>query len=795
MCFLRNTIRSLATGLVLCLTVGANAQHPETYSRVTIDLSEVAGGVSGLLRLGIAADHGQVKPGVAITTDLSGSELTILQQNGIPYHSDIADVQAWYVDHASDPAPADLRSVECTPPPDIAVPEHFNLGTMGGYYTWDEMKDGLDEMSAAYPDLISAKASIGESLEGRALYMVRISNNPNVDQGKPEVLYDALHHAREPASLSQVIFYMWHLLENYGTDPEITWLVDHTEMYFVPCVNPDGYVYNETTNPNGGGMWRKNRRPNPDGSFGVDLNRNYGYEWGYDDSGSSPNYTSEVYRGASGFSEPETQVMRDFCNAHQFRLALNYHTYGNLLIYPWGYGYSIYTPDSAAFSDYGLLLARDNHYLNGTGDQTVQYVTNGDSDDWMYGEQTSKPKIYSMTPEAGLGSEGFWPPSSRITAICKENVTQNLRMAHLAGVFGETADRMGPVLADIQPSIRFELKRLGQESGPITVSIAPLDLVQSVGPEKTYSDLDLLETRSDSISINLDPTITAGELVRYVLITDFGGYAERDTITKVFGTPVVALTDNGITLGNWTGNWGVTTSIYFSPPSCFADSPNGNYSNNADKKLSLSEPVDLTGMGTASLSFWAKWDIEPAYDQVQVLASTDNDLWYPLCGIYTHAGSVDQSFGEPLYDGRQPAWVQEDMDLGDYLGAPVWIRFELRSDQGATADGFFLDDVQVTTTAIGPAAVPEIPGADAFSLVPNPANSPVRVLYNLSSVSPASKLNVRNALGSTVLDLPLTERNGEVILSTTDWASGLYFITLTGVGNALPVQRLVVMGR
>jgi murein tripeptide amidase MpaA len=97
------------------------------------------------------------------------------------------------------------------------------------------------------------------------------------------------------------MYYMWYLLENYGTDPEATYLVDNREMYFVPCFNPDGYEYNRQTDPNGGGMWRKNRRNNG-GSYGVDLNRNFGYMWGYDDLGSSPIPSSETYRGPSAFS-------------------------------------------------------------------------------------------------------------------------------------------------------------------------------------------------------------------------------------------------------------------------------------------------------------------------------------------------------------------------------------------------------------------------------------------------------------------------------------------------------------
>ena len=135
-------------------------------------------------------------------------------------------------------------------------------------------------MALQYPDLISQKAPISdfETFEGRPIYWLRMSDNPNVDEDEAEMLYDAAHHAREPASVSSLIFYMWYLLENYETNFEVQSILDNTELYFVPVVNPDGYVFNEITNPDGGGLWRKNRRAHEDGNFGVDNNRNYGVE-------------------------------------------------------------------------------------------------------------------------------------------------------------------------------------------------------------------------------------------------------------------------------------------------------------------------------------------------------------------------------------------------------------------------------------------------------------------------------------------------------------------------------------
>ncbi|HMP31616.1 MAG TPA: M14 family zinc carboxypeptidase, partial [Saprospiraceae bacterium] len=90
--------------------------------------------------------------------------------------------------------------------------------------------------------------------------------------------------------------------------------------------------------PNGGGMWRKNAYKNAAGTVvGVDLNRNYGYKWGYDNEGSSINPASETYRGPSAFSEPETQAMSSFVTDHNFKLCLNFHSHGNFLIHPWGH--------------------------------------------------------------------------------------------------------------------------------------------------------------------------------------------------------------------------------------------------------------------------------------------------------------------------------------------------------------------------------------------------------------------------------------------------------------------------
>ena len=309
----------------------------------------------------------------------------------------------------------------------------FTFGSMGGFYTYDEIWQKIDEMILNYPNLISHKEQIGLSLENKPIYAVKISDNPNTDEDEPEVLYTALHHSKEPMSMMQMIYFMFYLLENYENNNEVAYLLNNRELYFIPVVNPDGYVYNQKNYPNGGGMWRKNRRLNDDGSYGIDLNRNYGYKWGYDNSGSSGTPSSDIYRGTAPFSEPETEAVRQFCNVHRFVMALNYHSRGNLLISPWGYTDSA-TPDSLFYMEISPEITRYNNYEWGTFNQII-YKVNGGATDWFYGEQEEKDKILAMTVEVGNMNDGVWPGTNRIIPLAEENVYPNLYAGWVSGEF------------------------------------------------------------------------------------------------------------------------------------------------------------------------------------------------------------------------------------------------------------------------------------------------------------------------------------------------------------------------
>lgn len=784
----RHTLFLLAL-LVRTIAIG---QDRPVYSRVVIGLHEPDHGARSLAALGIPLDHFVLGPN-GYTVELSGHDIDRVRANGFDLDVLIGDMSAYYRQQSTS-TPTDGRALGwlCDGPTTFPVPAHFQTGSMAGYLLWEEMLANLDSMVALYPNLISAKEAIGYSLENRPIHFVRISNAPNTDQtDKPEVFYDAVHHAREPASMSQLIFYMWYLLENYGTDPEVTYLVDNREMYFVPCINPDGYVYNQNNDPGGGGMWRKNRRDNGDGTMGVDLNRNYGWLWGFDDQGSSPDGNSETFRGSAPFSEPETQAIRDFCNAHEFRAALNYHCFGDMVINPWGPQPDLLTPDSLLFVAHGNELTRNNGLSRGTCMQVLNYLVNGSSDDWMYGEQTAKPKIQAVTPEVGQADEGFWPPGWRIVPICEENLDMNLVQAHLVGSYAVARDRSRPVFGQLSAEAVFEVQRLGLDPATFTVSIEPLENVVSVAAPKVFDGLELLEARLDSITINLAPSLTDGDPVRYVLAVSNGLFTRRDTVERVFGGAAVAFTDAGSDLSAWSGtSWGTTTEQWHSPPSSVTDSPGGDYAPYEEHFLDLAEPIDLGNALTATLRFWARWNINQIHDLTQVSASADGLNWTPLCGIYTRPGSYFQGNDEPVYEGRQLDWVQEEMSLNDFTGGNTWLRFRILSSMNLTRDGFYFDDLEVITITDATSDINGVADTRSWLRVwPNPAANMAAVRYT-GPLSSQARLTLYDAQGATVLENSFRSRTAELELGGLP--SGLYTCVLRGTGGPVVTERVMI---
>jgi len=775
---------------VLFFAISLMAQQMQ-YSKVKVLANESQ--LQLLASAGIDVTEGILKKGEFLVCDYSQHYIEKISNLGLSYEILIEDVAKYYTDRniGLSTNVDDYKAAG-----DYEVPENFEFGSMSGHATYAEIVANLDNMVSLFPNLITTKVTIGQSIEGRELWMVKISDNPNVNETEPEVLYTALTHAREPAGVMQMLFYMYYLLENYDNDPFIQALVDNTEMYFVPVVNPDGYVYNQTTNPNGGGMWRKNRRNNV-GSYGVDLNRNYGFMWGYDNNGSSPYPEDETYRGTSAFSEPETAAIRDFCESHEFKGALNYHTYANLLLYAWGWSPEP-CEDNDLYHAYAQLMTQDNNYTFGPGNTTI-YNTNGGSDDWMYGEQTTKGKILAYTPELGGDGDGFWCPQNRIIPIAQENMIQNLLLAAFAGSYANVEDLTPTITNQLSVDFNFEITRLGLTDGNFIVSLTPVgNEVISTGDPVVFTDLDIMVSETGSIPYVLDPAIDNGTVFQLLLSVDNGNYIISDTITKIYGEATAIFEDDCNTLGNWTSTyWNVTSEQYHSAPQSITDSPGGEYPNNANRVITLNSPLEISNAVYAELSFWARWEIEAGYDYVQILISTDNGTsWTPLAGNYTVIGTEYQAEGQPVYDGFQTIWVKEEIDISDYIGNPVKFRFKLKADQGVTADGFYFDDLSVmvineSTTDL------ENQSVTNHNLVsepfPNPADHSVQFNLSLPENSQDTYLRIFNAAGQQIYSEMLERGTTSITIPVDGWTPGIYYYRLEGDNLQSVSKKLMVL--
>lgn len=756
------------------LLVNVFAQQ-ETYQKIRIDLSNTS--LQELAILGVSLDAANYKAGHFIELELSKSEVELIQNAGFTYSVLIQDLSAFYKERSL--SEEGLR-INRDPADEFPVPENWEYGSMGGFYTYEEVMDKLDFMAEQWPELITVKTPINEDLlshNGNPIWWVKISDNPNENEDEPEVLYTALHHAREGIGVQQMIYFMLHLLENYETDERVQTIVNSRELYFVPVLNPDGYLYNEQTNPNGGGMWRKNRRNNG-GSWGVDINRNYGFMWGLDDNGSSPYPTSETYRGPEAFSEPETQNIKQFVEEHEFMIALNYHSYSNLLLYPWGFTEDP-CPDDPVFYAHASLMTRDNNYTFGPGSSTI-YPTNGGSDDWMYGETENKNQVFAYTPELGSSSDGFWPSISRIIPLCQENMIQNIYAAWLSGSFGKITETTEPIISATEFYLTFDLQRLGfGDTDNWTVSVVPLtDNILETGDPVSFGNLELLETVSDSLPISLAPEILSGDTLSFLLQLDNGEFVTTDTIVKFYGTTSIIFEDDGEDFDNWTSNkWNNTTAAYHSPVASITDSPNGDYADNENNIISLGNPIELPNTSMALLRFWAKWDIEFSYDYVQ-LQIRENGIgsWTALEGEYTRPGSNNQATGEPLYDGTQD-WVQETIDLSPFAGESIELRFVLRSDSYVTEDGFYFDAMELIILDIETTVETLEENKNQFHIYPNPAKDWITVSTN-DQLSEAITIQLFDLSGKIVNEWFIQAGQKQRKVSLSDLPSGTYILQI-----------------
>ena len=495
---------------------------------------------SNLQLLNIDIDHVHMNDDNSIKFAISETDLQKIQTHNIPYTIIHENLEEFYASRLTN----DFESRD------------FELGSMGGYYTLDEIVQNLDELYQDYPNLVAEKISIGQSLEGRDIWALKMSDNPNIDEEEAEVLYTGLHHAREPMSYMNLFYYMNWLVENYETDQMAKDILDNRELWFVPAINPDGLIYNQQIAPNGGGMQRKNGRETCNGGVdGVDLNRNYSFMWGLDNQGSSPDGCDETYRGNGPFSEPETAAIEAFIEAHDFPVAFNYHSYSNLLLHPFGYTEPnpMDEEDIQTFTEIGEELVSVNGYLLGTG-VDILYAVNGEACDWMYGEHG----IFAYTPEVGSSQDGFWPATNRIIPLCEENLYANQYLALVAGSnYSSDISLQNETFVQGQSyplNISVKNTGLSDSSGDVQIDVISSENLLFELSEINIGDLDAGENIDLGNITFFEVSQSAPEgTVEEIIVNVYDGYnvISSNSISILIGEPEVILNEEFELPSSW----------------------------------------------------------------------------------------------------------------------------------------------------------------------------------------------------------------------------------------------------
>lgn len=288
------------------------------------------------------------------------------------------------------------------------------------YHNYTELTDELTKLTQANSQIMTL-SSIAKTIEGRDIWAVRINADLAHADQKPASIFMGGHHAREHLSVEVPLLFIKYLIEQYKTGNErIVNLVTNRDIHIIPMVNPDGAEYD--IRDGSYKMWRKNRSRNNNGTFGVDLNRNYSYQWGTGGSSSSP--SSETYKGPSAFSEIESQAIKNYIETHtNITTLLSFHTYSQLILYPWGHKYDSISDarDSQVYKTMAEKMAKWNKY---TPQQSSQlYIASGDTTDWAYGTHRIFSFTFELDPSSSeWGGGGFYPGASVIEPVFQKNL-------------------------------------------------------------------------------------------------------------------------------------------------------------------------------------------------------------------------------------------------------------------------------------------------------------------------------------------------------------------------------------
>ncbi len=614
-----------------------------------------------------------------------------------------------------------VAAVAGAPPPSALAADTFKV-----YRSFDKPGTGIRATLAAWAaaDTLIHVDSIGSSIEGRPILAVKIGDSGD-SPARPNVLFIGTHHAREWVS-TEVAMRLIRWLADSLPRP----LLASRDIWVIPVENPDGYQYTFTTTR----LWRKNRRPNADGTFGVDPNRNYPAFWGVDDAGSSPMPGSEIYRGTAPASEPETQAIMAFHAAHPPVLAISYHSYTDLVLYPYGFRYGELAPDLTVFQALaGTDLqpgVRDSvpastlsAYHPGPG--WTLYTTNGEYTDWAYrafGTFAFTAELTSgcCTPDSGFYYGFVFPDDSAlVNHVFRDNLPLALAVIAAAGdptaALGPSGLRpAAPRIESLWPETRISLAATTPAPFSLTVRTATGQIVtRNARADSLWRGRLWTSWRSDvstdgARAVRVDGTGLAAELVTIAGAED--------------GEP------------SWTagGTWTRTS-----------DALVGRYAWYGSGNDTLTSPiVDLRGRTRVWLQFWTKYAGSgfALQQRGQVQFSPDSGrTWSDVAAL---AGSA-------------PAWYPLRVDLPTGAGAAGGrVRF---IDRGLP---WWLDAVGVATDST--AVFQLLAAAGGADVSENPVRSDQVVISWAAGTTPA-RVGIYTFMGERLIATSVPPPNNEYV--------------------------------